>query len=133
LTWDKDCARPWWLGEDGNMFRTLILLADGGAAEQGYGLLLPVGIAFLFYFLLWRPMRRQEMERAELLKSLKKNDKIITNAGIYGTVISVSDTDDEMIVKVDDNVRLKMLKSGVLRNLSNEEAAREAVGEAKKQ
>ena len=101
------------------------LLADEAARPSSplpFDLLLPVGIAFVFYLLVWRPMRRQEKERQGLLTSLKKNDKVLTTAGIYGTVVSVSDKEDEVVVKVDDNTRLRMLKGSIMRNLSNEEA-----------
>ena len=77
----------------------------------------------LFYILFLRPMRKQEQEKAALLTTTKKNDKIITHSGIYGTVVSVSDKEDEIVVRVDDNVRLKMVKNAILRNLTNEEAA----------
>jgi len=124
------------------MFNTLmILLADAapagttppGGASQGGGSLfdnpimfvLPFGVV-LFYFLFLRPARKQEQERAALLTTTKKNDKIITHSGIYGTVVSVSEKEDEIMVRVDDNVRLKMVKNSILRNLTNEEAAKEA-------
>ena len=87
--------------------------------------MLPVGIV-LFYFLILRPMQRQEKERQALLNQMKKNDKVITHAGIYGTVVSVSETEDEITVKIDDNVRVKMVKNSILRNLTNEETAKEA-------
>jgi preprotein translocase subunit YajC len=111
------------------MWYSLVLLAQNEqrpAGEGLYGMLLPLGLLFLFYFVLWRPMRRQDQERKALLSSLKKNDEIITSSGIYSTVVSVSETEDEMTVKVADNVKLRVLKSGVARNLTNEKAAREA-------
>ncbi len=78
------------------------------------------------YLLLIRPLRRQEQERQALASNLKKNDEVLTNAGIYGTVVDVSETDDKITVKVDDNVRVKMTKGSVARNLTNEEAAKQA-------
>ncbi len=88
--------------------------------------LLPV-LVVLFYFVVLRPgQRRQQQERDQLVTGLKKNDKVLTSAGIYGTVVTVSEKEDEVVVKVDDNTRLKMLKSSIIRNLSNEEAARAA-------
>jgi preprotein translocase subunit YajC len=111
------------------MWYSLVLLAADGEqpkAEPGwYGFLLPLGLLFLFYFVFLRPMRRQDQERKALLSSLKKNDEIITSSGIFGTVVAVSETEDEMTVKVADNVRIRVLKSGVARNLTNEKAARE--------
>ena len=89
-------------------------------------------VVALFFLLVLRPgQKRQERERQQLLNSLKKNDKVITTAGIYGTVVSVSDKEDEVIVKVDDNTRLKMLKSSIHRNITAEETAKAEADKAK--
>ena len=37
----------------------------------------------IFYFLLWRPQKKQQKERANLLGSLKKGQKIVNICGIY--------------------------------------------------
>lgn len=73
-----------------------------------------------------RPARRQEQAQKALLASLKKNDKVQTIGGILGTVVSVSEKEDEVVIKVDDNARLRMIKSSIARNLTNEEAAKQA-------
>ncbi|MSR32571.1 MAG: preprotein translocase subunit YajC [Gemmataceae bacterium] len=86
-------------------------------------LLLPMGILFLFYFILWRPMQGQERTRKALLGSLKKNDRVLTNAGMYGTVVGIHETEDEMTLKVDDNTRIRFTKTSVSRNFTNEEEA----------
>lgn len=119
------------------MFPTLLLLAEAeGAApvpgQQPTGLggtdiifmLLPMAV--LFYFLILRPESRKQKEQQAMLRSLKKGDKVLTIAGIYGTILSVSETEDEIVVKVDDNARIKMQKGSISRNLTNEEAYREA-------
>ena len=98
---------------------------DGGGLLGGFLPVIAIGLP-LFYFIVLRPMQRQDKEKAALLNQVKKNDKIITHAGIYGTVVSVSDTEDEITVKIDDNVRVKMVKNSIMRNLTNEEAAKEA-------
>jgi preprotein translocase subunit YajC len=84
------------------------------------------GIALLFYFFVLRPGRRQDLERQSFLSNLKKNDKVVTVSGIYGTVVAVAEKEDEVTVRVDDNVRLKMTKASIVRNLTNEEAAKAA-------
>ena len=90
-------------------------------------------VVFLFYFIVVRPQkRRQERERQDQMSTLNKNDKVLTTAGIYGTIVSVSDKEDEVTVKVDDNTRLKMLKASIMRNITREETLK-AEKEAKTQ
>ena len=111
------------------MLHALIVLADDADKQQGMS---PIGflpfilIAVLFYLLLIRPMKKQERERQEMASNLKKNDEVLTGAGIYGTVVDVSETDDKITVKVADNVRVKMTRASIVRNLTNEEAAKQA-------
>lgn len=109
---------------------TLILLAEqtDNAAQPGQmSFLVPIILMVaVFYFLLIRPMKRQEQERQALANNIKKNDEVLTNAGIYGTITDVSETDDKITVRIADNVRIKMTKGSVNRNLTNEEAAKQA-------
>jgi preprotein translocase subunit YajC len=109
------------------MFSALLVLAEEttqkppGATWEP--LLLMGAVMLALYLIVLRPgQRMRERERQQLLTGLKKNDKVLTTAGIYGTVVSVSDKEDEVVVKVDDNTRLRMLKASIMRNLSNEEA-----------
>jgi preprotein translocase subunit YajC len=51
-----------------------------------------VAFIAIFYFMAIRPQQRQRKAHAALLSSLKKGDRIITAAGIYGTVKRVEDS-----------------------------------------
>jgi preprotein translocase subunit YajC len=120
------------------MLELLLILAqqDGGKGAPsplGSELLLIMMVVFaLLWLIVIRPsQKRQERERQALLNSMKKNDKVLTTAGIYGTVVSVSDKEDEVVVKVDDNTRLKMLKSSIMRNFTAEEARKAEADKAK--
>ena len=111
------------------MLHALIVLAEEENKQQGmspFGFLPLILIAVLFYLLLIRPMKKQEAERQAMASNVKKNDDVLTGSGIYGTVVDVSETDDKITVKVADNVRLKMTKASIVRNLTNEEAAKAA-------
>ncbi len=116
------------------MFHEFVLFAQGEAPKGGGGPLsdpmLPIllmGLLFLFWMFIIRPMgRRQQQERDAMLSTMTKNDKVLTHAGIYGTVISVSEKEDEIVVKVDDNTRMRMTKGSIARNLTREEAAKAA-------
>ena len=50
-----------------------------------------VGMVGLFWLLLIRPQQKKAKEQAETLKTLKPNDRVVTSAGLIGTVITVKD------------------------------------------
>jgi len=68
-------------------------------------------IIAIFYFLVFLPQRKERKKHQEMLNSIKTGDKVITTAGIYGEISKVET--DHLIVKVADNVKLKMLKSSI--------------------
>jgi preprotein translocase subunit YajC len=82
-----------------------------------YIYLLP--IPFLFYFMIIRPQQLQERKRRAMIDALKKNDKVLTSGGIYGTVISVDSAQDRVVLRVDDEkgVKLSFTKASVARVL----------------
>ena len=84
--------------------------AEGGA--NPLSMLLPiVGMLAIFYFLLIRPQQKRQRETQKMISALKNGDKVVTTAGIYGTVAGIKD--DVVIVKIADNVKVEMLKSAV--------------------
>ena len=96
---------------------TLFLLAQDEANQEPSlfsSLLVPfMAIAILWYFLLLRPQRREKTKRAEQLKELKKNDRVVTIGGIVGTVANISQDGREVTLKVDDNTRITMLRNSI--------------------
>ena len=40
----------------------------------------------VFYFFMYRPQKKQERERVRFLRSLKKNDHVVTAGGIHGVI-----------------------------------------------
>ena len=96
--------------------RSLLLLAAEAEGQGNFmdSFLVPLAIVFLiFYFLVIRPQGKEKREREAKLAGLKKHDKVITNAGIHGTVMSVDD--DTMTLRVDDknNIRMKFSRAAV--------------------
>jgi preprotein translocase subunit YajC len=45
----------------------------------------------LLYFVMIRPQRKQQREHAEMLKNVKGGDRIVTNSGIVGAVVTVKE------------------------------------------
>lgn len=96
-----------------------LLFADAAAkGPQPQGSLLNtmlsvVAVGLLFYLLMIRPSQQQEKKRRERLNALKKNDRVLTTAGIYGTVVSVDAEADKVVLRVDDAVKLTFSRASV--------------------
>lgn len=81
---------------------------------EGFAGLIPLIVFFvIFYFLLIRPQQKQQKARQEMLSNLKKGDEIVTIGGMYGTIKDIKD--DELIVKIADNLSIRMARYGVER------------------
>jgi preprotein translocase subunit YajC len=65
-------------------------------------------IGVLFYFMIMRPERKKSAGLQEMLKALKKNDRVVTIGGIYGTVVNVQENSDIVTVRVDENTNAKL-------------------------
>src|SRR4051794_11849882 len=90
--------------------------APGSPAPTGpAGLIqfMPLVVIFvLFYFILLRPQQKAAKLRKEMVNALKAGDQIVTNSGLYGTVVKVND-DDTVQIKIAEGVNVKMARSAV--------------------
>ena len=74
--------------------------------------LLPFALMFLvFYFLMIRPQQKKMKDHETLVNSLQKGEEVITQAGIIGKIHGVAEK--FVTLEVDNNVRIKVLKSRV--------------------
>ncbi len=74
---------------------------------------LPLILMFVvFYFLLIRPQQKRQKEHADMVKNLKKGDRVVTSGGIIGTVQTLQD--DYLVLKVgDQDMKIEVLRSAV--------------------
>ena len=74
--------------------------------------LLPmVGIFILFYLLLIRPQSKRAKEHKQMVEALQRGDEVITNGGILGVIINVSES--YVIVEIAPAIEVTVLKSSV--------------------
>jgi preprotein translocase subunit YajC len=75
------------------------------------------------WFLLYKPERERMKKQQDLLAGLKKNDRVLTTSGIYGTVANVDRAADRVSLKVDEseNVRLTVTLASISKVLSDTE------------
>lgn len=67
-----------------------------------------IGGFLILYIFMGRNRKKQEKQRREMLANLSKGDKVVSIGGICGTVVEVRD--EEVMVKVDDNARMKFAR-----------------------
>jgi preprotein translocase subunit YajC len=91
----------------------------GGLLGNPLILILAMGALFVFVVLLPQ-QRRERRQRETLMAGLKKNDEVITAAGIIGVVTSIKEGGDEVTLKIDDNAKIRVLKSTIVRIVSKE-------------
>ena len=104
-------------------FVSFLQAAAGSASTTGSLTSLIVTVAMMigiFYFFLIRPQNKKQKETENMLKSLKKGDKVITIGGIHGTVSSVDEK--TVILKVDDNTKIKFNLTAVADKISGDAA-----------
>ncbi len=79
---------------------------------EGLSMFLPfILLLVLFYFLLIRPQQKQQRQRQEMLSSLSKGDRVVTIGGVHGVIKEIQD--DVLIVRIADNVNVKVNREGI--------------------
>ncbi len=81
-------------------------------SDAGWVTLLPmIGILVLFYFLLIRPQAKRAKEHKLMVEELQRGDEVITNGGILGQVLNVSEA--YIIIEIAPAIEVTILKSSV--------------------
>jgi len=87
--------------------------AQGAPAQTG-GLLqfLPLILIFaVFYFLLIRPQMKRAKEHRNLVANLSKGDEVVTNGGVLGKIVDMSDS--FITLELAANITIKVQRHAV--------------------
>lgn len=90
---------------------TILLFAQ---SQTGSGLVafLPlVIIMVIFYVLLILPAQRRQKKTQAMLSALKMGDKVVTNGGLYGSIVGLEG--DAVQLRIADQVKVKVLRSAI--------------------
>ncbi|MCI1779313.1 MAG: preprotein translocase subunit YajC [Bacteroidales bacterium] len=100
-----------------------ILQASAPKAAQGGGtwsfLIMMILIFVVMWLLMIRPQQKKQKELAKFRNSLKKGDKVVTVGGLYGTVIEIKEGTPYLMISVDTNVKLKIDRNSVVKDISD--------------
>ena len=85
----------------------------------------------IFYFMIYRPQKRDQKKRANMLDSLKVGTRIVTIGGIFGEIAKIKD--DRIRIKVAEDVEIWIRRAAVGTVITTElqKAAKEAKAEEK--
>lgn len=77
-------------------------------------------IMVVMYVLMFRGPRKQQQQHKQMVQSLKKNDRVRTIGGIFGTIVDIRG--EEVVLKVDEqnNTKIKVSTSAIGKNLSQD-------------
>jgi preprotein translocase subunit YajC len=89
----------------------------GGSAFTFLIFLVPIG---LLYFMMRSNKRRLNQQQTQQ-RAAEVGEEILTTSGIYGTIVQADDEDDTVLVEIAPGTRIKMVRAGIARRLTEDE------------
>jgi preprotein translocase subunit YajC len=87
--------------------------------NSGIGQFIPLILIFvIFYFFLIRPQQKKVKEHKSMVENLKRGDKVVTSAGIIGTIERIIDN-EKVEVLIAENVKVEVIKATGIQALMN--------------
>jgi preprotein translocase subunit YajC len=68
-------------------------------------------VCAILYFLVIRPQQKQAKEHRKMVDSLKSGDRVLTQGGLYGTVVSLKQ--GVVILKIADDVKVEVTRGAI--------------------
>lgn len=93
-------------------------ITSSGATQFVAQMLPFILIAVVFYFFIIRPQTQRRKAIAQMIENLKVGDKVITTAGIIGTIFKIEE--NAFILELFDGNKIEILK-GAITSMVNEQ------------
>ncbi len=90
--------------------------AAAGAAPAGGGMEMIIMLAvfgLVFYFMIYRPQAKRVKEHKSLMSELSKGDEVLTQGGIVGKIVKVSDDKDFISVSIAEGTEVTIQKGAI--------------------
>lgn len=75
----------------------------------------------IFYFLLIRPQQKKQKEHRTMLQNLQKGDEVLTQGGLQGRIMGITDT--VVTIEIAEKVRVKVQRGYIAALVSRGEKA----------
>ena len=94
--------------------------AGGAGAGAAFAQFIPLILIFaIMYFLMIRPQQKRLKAHRTMVENVKKGDRVVTQGGILGKVVSVGE--DELEVEIATGVKVRVIRSTVSQVLNKSE------------
>ncbi|WP_281556145.1 preprotein translocase subunit YajC [Thalassomonas sp. RHCl1] len=67
----------------------------------------------VFYFMIYRPQAKRVKEHKNLMSELSKGDEVLTQGGVVGKIVKVSDEKDFIVVSIAEGTEVTVQKGAV--------------------
>jgi preprotein translocase subunit YajC len=84
--------------------------AAGGGMEM---IIMLAVFGLVFFFMIYRPQAKRVKEHKGLMSSLGKGDEVLTQGGIVGKIVKVSDEKDFIVVSISEGTEVTVQKNAI--------------------
>lgn len=98
-------------------------------AQSPFGILifvLPLGLMFFFM----RSQKRKMANQQALQRAAEVGDEVLTTSGMFGTIVDEDDDEGTITLEIAPGTRVKMLRAGISRRLTEDDVDEESDDEA---
>jgi len=75
-------------------------------------------IFVIIYMLFIRPQRQRQKQLDQMLKQLKKGDRVLTTGGIFGTVVGVDDS--KAVLRIAEDIKVEFSKGSIVQVMAGD-------------
>jgi preprotein translocase subunit YajC len=102
------------------LFSEAFAQSPGAPANSGFSLdslqqFLPLVLIFVvFYFLMIRPQQKKMKTHREMVRALRRGDRVLLQSGIYGRIATApAESESDLTVEIADKVLIKVTRTAV--------------------
>lgn len=91
---------------------TLLMASPDGQPNSSFSLIMMVAIMLVFWLFMIRPQAKKAKEQKKFIENLQKGDKIVTIAGIHGTINKLNE-DNTLQLEISPGSYVKLERSAI--------------------
>jgi preprotein translocase subunit YajC len=102
-----------------NIFSVLLMASPGGQPNSSFSLIMMGAIILVFCLFMIRPQAKKAKDQKKFIENLQKGDRIVTIAGIHGTINKVNE-DNTLQLETNPGSYMKIEKSAISMEWTNQ-------------